>query len=100
MGCQKASAQQSVEHEAEDVRALQRNHGTLYAAVGQQFQTARHTVGEEASLQAYETEENQHGRVEIRRHWTLEAPLDLAQKGRLGPAPLLGDGRIGTLPHG
>jgi predicted transposase YbfD/YdcC len=80
MGCQKAIAQQIVEQEAEYGLALKQNHGTLYAAVVQQFQTARHTAGEEAPLQAYETEEKQHGRVEIRRHWTLAAPLDLVQK--------------------
>ena len=80
MGCQKAIAQQIVEQEAEYGLALKQNHGTLYAAVVQQFQTARHTAGEEAPLQAYETEEKQQGRVEIRRHWTLEAPLDLVQK--------------------
>ena len=31
-------------------------------------------------LQAYETEEKRHGRVEIRRHWTLAAPLDLVRQ--------------------
>lgn len=80
MGCQKAIAQQIVEQEAEYVLALKQNHGTLYAAVVQQFEAARHTAGEASTLQAYETEEKQHGRVEIRRHWTLEAPLDLVQK--------------------
>lgn len=37
---------------------------------------ARHTPSETSTLQAYET----HGRGEIRRHWTLAAPLDLVQK--------------------
>jgi predicted transposase YbfD/YdcC len=80
MGCQKAIAQQIVEQEAEYVLALKQNHGTLYAAVEQRFQEALHTAGEEATLQSYETEEKQHGRVEIRRHWTLAAPIDLVQK--------------------
>jgi predicted transposase YbfD/YdcC len=80
MGCQKAIAQQIVEQEADYVLALKQNHGTLYEAVEQRFQAALHTAGEEAELQSYETEEQQHGRVEIRRHWTLEAPMDLAQK--------------------
>ena len=80
MGSQKAIAQQIVEQEAEYVLALKQNHGTLYAAVVQQFETAHHTASEASTLQAYETEEKQHGRVEIRRHWTLEAPLDLIQK--------------------
>jgi len=80
MGCQKAIAQQIVEQEAEYVLALKQNHGTLYKAVVQRFQTARDTASEETTLQTYETEETQHGRVEIRRHWTLEVPPDLVQK--------------------
>jgi len=80
MGCQKAIAQQIVEQDADYVLALKQNQGTLYEAVVEQFQAARDTVREEISLQAYETEEQQHGRVEIRRHWTLEVPPDLVQK--------------------
>jgi predicted transposase YbfD/YdcC len=80
MGCQKAIAQQIVEQEADYVLALKENHGILYKAVVQQFQTARDTASEEGHLQTYETEEKQHGRVEIRRHWTLEVPPDLVQQ--------------------
>ena len=63
MGCQKAIAQQIVEQDADYVLALKQNQGTLYEAVVQQFQAARDTISEEISLQAYETEEQQHGRV-------------------------------------
>lgn len=80
MGCQKAIARQIVEQDADYVLALKANQGTLYEAVEQQFQAALHTSGEEAALQAYETEEEQHGRVEIRRHWTMAAPEGLAQQ--------------------
>jgi predicted transposase YbfD/YdcC len=80
MGCQKAIAAQIVEQEGEYVLALKQNHGTLYAAVVQQFVEARHTPSEFSLLQTYETEEKRHGRVEIRRHWTLEVPPDLVQK--------------------
>jgi predicted transposase YbfD/YdcC len=80
MGCQKAIAEQIVEQAAEYVLALKQNHGTLYEAVVQQFEAARHTMSEASTLQTYETEEQRHGRVEIRRHWTLEVPLDLVQK--------------------
>jgi predicted transposase YbfD/YdcC len=80
LGCQKAIAQQIVAQDADYVLALKQNHGTLYEAVVQQFQAARDTGSEEIPLQAYETEEQQHGRVEIRRHWTLEVPPDLVQK--------------------
>jgi predicted transposase YbfD/YdcC len=80
MGCQQAIAHQIVEQEADYVLALKQNHGTLYEAVEQQFQVALRTSGEEVELQSYETEEEQHGRVEIRRHWTLEAPEGLVQQ--------------------
>lgn len=80
MGGQKAIAEQIVAQEAEYVLALKQNHGTLYAAVAQQFAAARHTPSEATTLQAYETEEQQHGRVEIRRHWTLAVPVDLVQQ--------------------
>ena len=80
MGCQKAIAQQIVEQEAAYVLALKQNHGTLYEAVVQQFQAARDTASEQTTLQTYETEEKHHGRVELRRHWTLEVPPDLVQK--------------------
>jgi predicted transposase YbfD/YdcC len=80
MGCQKAIAAQIVEQEADYVLALKANHETLYAAVVEQFEAARHTPSEASTLQPYETEEQRHGRGEIRRHWTLEVPLDLVQQ--------------------
>lgn len=80
MGCQKAIAEQIVAQEAEYVFALKQNHGTLYAAVVEQFETARHTASAASTLQTYETEEQRHGRGEIRRHWTLSTPLDLVQQ--------------------
>ena len=44
------------------------------------LQAARHTTSEDSTLQFYETDERQHGRRAIRRHWTLEVPPDLVQK--------------------
>lgn len=77
MGCQKAIAQQIVEQGADYVLALKPNQGHCYAAVEQWFQTVNDTVSEESSLSYYETEEQQHGRVEIRRHWTTPVPARL-----------------------
>jgi predicted transposase YbfD/YdcC len=77
MGCQKAIAKQIVDQEADYVLALKPNQGHFYAAVEQWFQTADHTASEEASCSYYETEEQQHGRVEIRRHWTTSVPAGL-----------------------
>lgn len=80
MGCQNAIAHQIVEQEADYVLALKATHETLHAAVAQQFQAALHAPSEATAVQSYETETAAHGRVEIRRHWTLEAPPDLAQR--------------------
>ena len=77
MGCQKAIAQQIVEQEADYVLALKPNQGNLYAAVEQWFQTVEDTMSGDSSLSYYETEEQQHGRVEIRRHWTTAVPAGL-----------------------
>jgi predicted transposase YbfD/YdcC len=77
MGCQKAIAQQIVDQGADYVLALKPNQGTLYAAVEQWFQTADNPTSEEAFLSYYETEEQRHGRVEIRRHWTTPVPAGL-----------------------
>jgi predicted transposase YbfD/YdcC len=59
------------------VRALKPNQGKLYAAVEQWFQTRENTVSEESPLSYYETEGQQHGRVESRRHWTTAVPAGL-----------------------
>ena len=90
MGCQKAIAHQIVEQEADYVLALKANQGTLYQAVVQHFDHARHTPGEVRALQYYETEEQQHGRVEIRRHWTLPTPLGFAQQDAWSKLQCLG----------
>ena len=76
-GCQKAIAQQIVDQGAAYVLALKPNQGNLYAAVEQLFQTADNTTSEDSSPSYYETEEQQHGRVEIRRHWTTPVPAGL-----------------------
>jgi predicted transposase YbfD/YdcC len=72
MGCQKAIAQQIVDQGADYVLALKENQGTLYADVTRLFQTADHTPSDGPSLSYYETHDEQHGRVEIRRHWTTD----------------------------
>jgi predicted transposase YbfD/YdcC len=74
LGCQKAIAKPMVGQGGDYVLALKRNQGTWYAAVEQLFQTAEDTAREESSLSYSETAEQQHGREEIRRHWTLPVP--------------------------
>jgi predicted transposase YbfD/YdcC len=90
LGCQKAIARQMVEQEADYVLALKPTHATLYAAVVPQFQEVRHPTSEARTLQFYETEEQQPGRVEIRPHWPLEIPPDLVQQGAWAQLRCLG----------
>jgi predicted transposase YbfD/YdcC len=80
MGCQKAIVHQIVEQGADYVLVLKQNQGTLYAGVEQFFQTGRHTAGQGPSLQYYETQDENHGRVAIRRHWTTDALAGIAQQ--------------------
>jgi predicted transposase YbfD/YdcC len=74
LGCQKAIAHQIGEQGADSVLALKPNQGHFSAAVEQWCPTVDNPVREESSLSDYETEEQPHGRVEIRRHWTTPVP--------------------------
>jgi predicted transposase YbfD/YdcC len=69
----------------------------------QQVAEAHHTPSEKSTLQAYETEEQRHGRVEMRRHWTLEAPPDLVQKDAWAQLRCLGmveaERHLASLPN-
>jgi predicted transposase YbfD/YdcC len=80
MGCQTAIAEQIVEQGGDYVLALKRNHDKLYAAVEQAFATVSDTPSEESVGPSYETHDAKHGRVEIRRHWTLDVPEGLEQQ--------------------
>ena len=97
MGCQKAIAHQIVEQEADYVLALKQKQETLYEAVVHEFEAVRHTPSEDTTLQFYETEERPHGRVEIRRHWTLEVPAAFVQKDAW--AQLRGVGMVESERH-
>jgi predicted transposase YbfD/YdcC len=78
MGCQKAIAKQIVDQGGDYVLALKQNQGTLYTEVEQVFQAEHNTTSEDLSLSYYETQEQQHGRVEIRRHWSTPASKGLS----------------------
>ena len=90
LGCQKASAPQIVEQDADYVLALKPNHGRLSQAVEPRCQIAGHTPRDGIDLQYYETEEAQPGRVEIRRHWTTAALAGREQKDAWAKRPCLG----------
>jgi predicted transposase YbfD/YdcC len=97
MGCQKAIVQQIVDQGGDYGLALKANQGTLHAAVEQLFQTAAAAAREESSLSYYETEEQQHGRVESRRHWTLPVPEGLPRAATW--PKLSGVGRVEAERH-
>lgn len=72
MGCQKQIAQQIIERKADYVLALKENQGNLFAAVQQIFAHAQscNFAGIKHSFE--QTIDKGHGRVEIRRCWTME----------------------------
>jgi predicted transposase YbfD/YdcC len=81
MGCQTAIARQLREQGADYVLALKDNHATLAAAVTDTFALARArdfadlAPGAAASLQRID---KGHGRLEVRRYWTISDPALLA----------------------
>ncbi len=78
MGCQTAIAQTIIDREADYVLALKENHDTLYHAVVHLFADAHATDFADYDHDAAETVDGGHGRVEIRRYWTISDPATLA----------------------
>lgn len=71
MGCQKAIAEKIVEKEADYVLALKGNQANLYEDVELYIKDAiRNGFGNERS-DYYETIDGDHGRIEIRRYYTM-----------------------------
>ena len=81
MGCQTAIAAQIVAQEADYVLALKKNHPTLHEEVAFTFAQERKEAFANAPAGTYgycETAEKDHGRLEVRRHWTLADPAIIA----------------------
>lgn len=78
MGCQTDIAATIVEKEADYVLALKENHETLYHEVVHLFADAEETGFADYDADAAETVDSGHGRVEIRRYWTISDPATLA----------------------
>jgi predicted transposase YbfD/YdcC len=77
MGCQTAIAAQIVEQGGDYVLALKDNQPTLHEEVRHTFAQARadgFAVYAPADYDHARTVDNDHGRVEVRRHWTLHDP--------------------------
>jgi predicted transposase YbfD/YdcC len=78
MGCQTAIARTIVDKEADYVLALKENHETIYHDVIHLFADAQATGFADYDADAAETVDGGHGRVEIRRSWTISDPATIA----------------------
>ena len=71
MGCQKEIAQTIIDQKGDYVLALKGNHPNLYQDVVQLFEFARQQDWKGIEHQFHQTRNQGHGRLEIRRHWTM-----------------------------
>jgi predicted transposase YbfD/YdcC len=82
MGCQREIAAQIVDKGADYVLALKENRADLYHETRHLFTDAHATDGTDYTMDAAETIDSGHGRVEVRRYWTLS---DLQTLAHLDP---------------
>jgi len=80
MGCQKAIAEKIIDKEADYVLALKGNQANLYEDVQLLFNDASENGFKDISSDYYETIDGDHGRVEIRRYYTVSDIDQLAGK--------------------
>lgn len=73
MGCQKEIAAQIVEKKADYILALKGNQGSLHEEVRMYFETARHFNFKQIAHSYHQEVEGDHGRIETRRCWVVEA---------------------------
>lgn len=71
MGCQTAVAQEILDQEADYVLALKQNQGILYQDVVLAFHDALHTGFRDVAHDYHQATNGGHGRLEIRRCWTI-----------------------------
>lgn len=71
MGCQTEIVKTIVAQAADYVLSLQGNQGTLHREVQELFAHARATHFRDVAHDFYETVNKGHGRLEVRRHWTI-----------------------------
>ncbi len=78
MGCQTEIAKLIVDKEADYVLALKGNQGTLHNDVQDLFIYAQEPSFRDIAHDFEQTIDNGHGRIEIRRHWTISEPEFIA----------------------
>jgi predicted transposase YbfD/YdcC len=97
IGCQTHIAQQIIQQGADYVLALKGNQGTLHQDVQSLFAYAFEKEFQEIDHHTYQTVEKGHGRVEIRRYWTISEPEFLSWLDPSGKWTALGSiGRVET----
>jgi predicted transposase YbfD/YdcC len=74
MGCQTEIAELITEREADYVLALKGNQGTLHRDVQDLFAYAQEIDFQDVAHDFHQTVNKGHGRIEIRRHWTISEP--------------------------
>lgn len=74
MGCQTEIVNLIVEKEADYALSLKGNQGTLHEGVQDLFAYAFETQFHNISHDFHQTVDKDHGRLEIRRHWTIDEP--------------------------
>lgn len=74
LNAQKETAREICEQGADYVMALKKNHPTLHTEVEGIFEAVREDNNADDSISTIETVEKNHGRTEIRRCWSVEAP--------------------------
>ena len=74
IGCQTGIAQLIVEQEADYVLAVKGNQGTLYRDIQDLFAYAQEIGFKDVAYDFHQTINGEHGRIEIRRHWTISEP--------------------------
>lgn len=71
MGCQTEIVKTIVAQEADYVLSLKGNQGTLHREVQELFTHAQSTKFQDVAYDFHETVNKDHGRLEVRRHWTI-----------------------------
>jgi len=74
MGCQTSIAHQIIEQEGDYVLALKGNQGTLHHDVQDLLAYAQQINFRDVAHDFHQTIDKNHGRLEIRRHWTISEP--------------------------
>lgn len=78
LGCQTNIARLIIEGEGDYVLALKGNQGTLHNDVQDLLAYAQEINFRDVAHDFYQTVEKNHGRLEIRRHWTISEPEFMA----------------------